>query len=115
MSDTTPAISFDEFAAVDVRVGEVTRAEPFPKARNPAYKLWIDFGELGVRKSSAQITTLYEAEALVGRQVMAVVNFPPRQIADFMSQVLVLGVPDESGNVVLVTPDKDVPLGGRLH
>lgn len=117
MNDSTiaPQVKFDDFAAVDIRVGRVTRAEPFPKARNPSYKLWIDFGDLGERKSSAQITTRYDAEALVGRQVMAVVNFPPRQIADFMSEVLVLGVPDADGAIVLVAPDHEVPLGGRLH
>lgn len=108
-------IDFDDFAKVDIRVGRVVRVEPFPKARKPAWKLWIDFGVLGLRKSSAQLTALYPAEQLLGRQVLAVVNFPPRQVADFMSEVLVLGVPlDEQGTVVLIGPDRDVPLGGRL-
>lgn len=113
-------ISFDDFLKVDVRVGEVIRAEPYPEARKPAIKLWVDFGEeLGVKKSSAQITAHYDADALVGRQVLAVVNFPPRQIGKFMSEVLVLGLPDEDGEIVLAGPDgavnASVPLGGRLH
>lgn len=109
-------ISFDDFLKVDVRVGTVLRAEPYPEARNPAIKLWIDFGdEIGEKKTSAQITVHYPPEALVGRQVMAVVNFPPRQIGKFMSEVLVLGMPDENGEVVLVGPDQKVPDGGRLH
>jgi len=108
-------IQFDDFAQVDIRVGRVLRAEPFPRARKPAYKLWIDFGELGVRKSSAQITRHYDPETLIGRQVVAVVNFPPRQIADFMSEVLVLGLPDEESEVVLLTPEREVPLGGRVY
>jgi tRNA-binding protein len=109
-------ISFDDFQAVDIRVGRVTRAEPFPEARKPAFKLWIDFGpEIGERKSSAQVTAHYTLDALVGRQVVAVVNFPPRQIGPFMSEVLVLGLPDEAGEVVLLAPDRDVPPGGRMH
>jgi len=107
-------ITFDQFEAVEIRVGRILRAEDFPKARKPAYKLWIDFGELGERKTSAQLTRHYTPETLVGRQVLAVVNFPPRQIADFMSEVLVLGVPDADGEVVLIHPDQDVPLGGKL-
>lgn len=108
-------ITFDDFTKVDIRVGRVVRVEPFPKARKPAWKLWVDFGELGIRKSSAQLTALYTAEQLLGRLVLAVVNFPPRQVADFMSEVLVLGVPlDTQQTVVLIGPDRDVPLGGRL-
>ncbi len=109
-------ISFDEFLKVDVRVGTVLRAEPYPEARKPAIKLWIDFGrEIGEKKTSAQITAHYRPEALVGRQVLAVVNFPPRQIGKFMSEVLVLGMPDENGEIALVGPDMPVPNGGRLH
>ncbi len=109
-------ITFDDFLKVDVRVGQITRAEPFPEARKPAIRLWIDFGpEIGEKRSSAQITKHYAPEALPGRRVLAVVNFPPRQIGPVMSEVLVLGVPDDEGEVVLIVPDKDVPLGGRLY
>ena len=109
-------ISFDDFLKVDIRVGTVTRAEPFPEARKPAIKLWIDFGdEIGERKTSAQITAHYSPETLVGRQVVAVVNFPPRQIGPFMSEVLVLGLPDKVGELVLLSPDQLVPQGGRMH
>jgi len=108
-------ISFDDFAKVDIRVGRIVEAEVFPEARKPAYKLRIDFGgEIGVKKSSAQLTSHYQATDLIGRLVLAVVNFPPRQIGPFMSEVLTLGVPDPSGTVVLVVPDRDVPLGGKL-
>jgi tRNA-binding protein len=108
-------ISFDDFLNVDIRVGTVLRAEPYPEARKPAIKLWIDFGEeIGEKKSSAQITAHYQPDMLVGRQVMAVVNFPPRQIGRFMSEVLVLGLPDETGEIVLIGPGQDVPTGGRL-
>lgn len=109
-------LTFDDFLKVDIRVGEVLRAEPYPEARVPAIKLWLDFGEaLGVKKSSAQITAHYTPESLIGKRVMAVVNFPPRQIGKFMSEVLVLGVSDADGGVVLLTPDKDTPLGERMH
>lgn len=100
---------------VDIRAGRVLRAEPYPEARRPAIKLWVDFGpEIGERRSSAQITAQYTPEDLVGRMVMGVVNFPPRQIGKFMSEVLVLGVHDDDGGVVLIAPDKDVPIGGRM-
>ena len=109
-------ISFDEFLKVDIRVGRITRAEPYPEAKKPAIKLWIDFGpEIGERKCSAQITAHYTPETLVGRQVMAVVNFPPRQIGKFVSEVLVLGLPDSNGQIVLLAPDQQVPQGGRMH
>jgi tRNA-binding protein len=108
-------ITFQQFLAVDIRVGRILRVEDFPRARTPAYKLWIDFGpELGERKTSAQLTRHYPAEALVGRLVVGVVNFPPKQVADFMSEVLVLGVPDPEGGVVLLQPEREVPLGGRM-
>ncbi len=109
-------IAFDDFMAVDVRVGTVIDAQPYPEARNPAIKMWIDFGdEIGVKKTSAQVTVHYTPEGLMGRQVMAVVNFPPRQIGKFMSEVLVLGFSDEDGAIVLATPDKPIPNGGRMH
>lgn len=109
-------ISFDDFLKVDIRVGRIVEAEPFPEARKPAIKLKVDMGpEIGIRKSSAQITRHYAPETLVGRQVLAVVNFPKRQIGKFMSEILVLGVPDAENEVVLLAPDQDVPLGGRLY
>jgi len=109
-------ISFDDFLAVDIRVGRVTRAEPYPEARKPAIKLWVDFGpEIGEKKSSAQITAHYTPESLIGRQVLAVVNFPPRQIGKFRSEILVLGLSDSNGDIVLIRPDQDIPIGERLH
>jgi len=109
-------IGFDDFLKVDIRAGRVIDAQPFPEARKPAFKLWIDFGpRIGVRKTSVQITEHYTPESLIGRQVMAVVNFPPRQIGPFMSEVLTLGVSDADGRVVLLAPDREVPLGGRMH
>ncbi|WP_208348105.1 tRNA-binding protein [Pseudaestuariivita rosea] len=109
-------ISFDDFLKVDIRVGQITRAEPFPEARKPAIKLWIDFGdEIGEKKSSAQITAHYTPDELIGKRAIAVVNFPPRQIGKFMSEVLVLGVPDAENEVVLLRPDLDVPIGGRMY
>lgn len=110
-----PKISYYDFERVEMRVGRIVRAEPFPEARRPAYRLWIDFGELGVKRSSAQVTAHYSADDLVGRQVVAVTNFPPKQIASFMSEVLVLGVPSEQEEVVLLSPDLEVPEGGRVY
>lgn len=115
MADGAETIEFADFEKVHMRVGRVERAEAFPEARKPAIKLWIDFGpDLGIRKTSAQLTVHYTPDTLVGRRVIAVTNFPPRQIGKFMSEVLVLGVPDENGAVVLLEPDQDVPLGGRV-
>jgi tRNA-binding protein len=112
----TPTIAFDDFLKVDIRVGCVIAAEPFPQARKPAFKLTIDFGsEIGTKRSSAQITVNHSIEELVGSLVLAVVNFPPRQIGPFISEVLTLGVPDENGDVMLIRPDRDVPVGGRLY
>lgn len=108
-------ISFDDFMKVDIRVGRITRAEEFPEARKPAIKLWVDFGpEIGEKKSSAQITAHYDPSTLVGKQVMAVVNFPPRQIGPVMSEILVLGFHDHADGIVLAGPDLPVPLGARL-
>jgi len=109
-------IDFDDFLKINIRVGTIIAAERFPEARKPAIKLKIDFGgDLGVKKSSAQITQNHDVDSLVGTQVLAVVNFPPRQIGPFMSEVLTLGVPDSNGNVMLVRPDRAVPVGGRLY
>lgn len=111
-----PNIRFEDFLSVDIRVGTVRRAENFTEVNRPAIKLWIDFGsDIGLKKSSAQITDLYTPSALVGRQVLAVINFPPKQIANFMSEVLVLGLQDSEGRVVLVQPQSEVPNGKRVH
>jgi tRNA-binding protein len=104
-------ISYEDFLKVDIRVGQIMQVEPFPKARKPAYKLWIDFGELGTKKSSAQITKLYTPEDLINKRILAVVNFPPRQVADFRSEVLVLGVVNDHEEVILIEPDRAVELG----
>lgn len=110
-----PEIDFSQFMAVDIRVGQIIAVEAFPQARKPAWKLTIDFGpEIGTKRSSAQLVARYTAEDLQGRRVVAVVNFPPRQIGPFMSEVLTLGVPDEDGAVILLAPDRNVPLGGRM-
>lgn len=109
-------ITFDDFLKVDIRVGRIIEVEAFPEARKPAWKLKIDFGsDIGVKKSSAQITDLYDAESLLGRQILAVVNFPPRQIGPFMSEVLTLGLSDAAGAIVLIKPDNEVKEGARLH
>ena len=116
MTNPSETIDFADFLKVDVRVGTVVRAEPFPEARRPAFKLWVDFGpEIGTRKTSAQVTRHYALDEMVGRQVAAVVNFAPRQIGKFMSEVLVLGFPDGEGEVIMIGPDKPVPDGGRLY
>ena len=108
-------VSFNDFMKLDIRVGEIIAVEEFPQARKPAFKLQVDFGDrVGVKKSSAQITAHYTAQTLIGKQVIAVVNFPPRQIGSFMSEVLILGLPDDTGAVVLLAPDQNVPIGGRL-
>ncbi len=115
MTEPPGTVGTDVFAQLDIRVGTVTDAQPFPEARRPAIRLWIDFGApLGVRRSSAQITRHYKPDQLIGRQVCAVVNFPPRQIGPFLSEVLTLGLPDAAGEVVLLRPDHKVPDGGRL-
>lgn len=108
-------LSWETFETVDMRIGRIIRVEPNEKARKPAYKLWVDLGEeLGVRQSSAQITDLYEADTLPGRLVVCVINFPPKRIAGFKSELLVMGVPDEKGNVILLRPERDAPLGSRV-
>ncbi|UKO96329.1 tRNA-binding protein [Nostoc sp. UHCC 0870] len=107
-------ISYEDFAKVEIHVGKVIQVEAFTKARKPAYKLWIDFGDLGIKKSSAQITKLYQPEDIINQFILAVTNFPPRQIADFMSEVLVLGIVLDDGEVALIQPDRDVPLGKRI-
>ena len=108
-------ITWQEFETVELRVGTIVEAKPFPEARKPAYQLWIDLGELGIKKSSAQITQNYKLEDLPGQQVICVTNFPPRQIGKFMSEVLVTGFPDENGNVVLAQPERKIPNGGKLY
>ncbi|BAY34234.1 export-related chaperone CsaA [Nostoc carneum NIES-2107] len=113
-NDKPKQITYDDFEKVEIRVGKVIQVEDFPAARKPAYKLWIDFGDLGIKKSSAQITKLYQPENLINKLILAVTNFPPRQIADFMSEVLVLGVVLDDGEVVLIQPDRDVTLGQRI-
>ncbi len=116
MSGAGGTIGFDDFLKLDIRVGTVVKAEPFPEARRPAYKVWVDFGAgIGIKKTSAQATAHYTIEALIGRQVAAVVNFPPKQIGKFMSEILILGFPDEAGEVVLIGPERPVPNGGRLY
>ena len=114
--DPSELIEFGDFAKVDIRVGTIVRAETYPEARKAAIKVWVDFGpEIGERKTSAQLTRHYTPESLPGRQVAAVINFPPKQIGKFMSEILVLGFPDSEGEVVLVAPDQSIPNGGRLH
>ena len=108
-------ITWQEFETVELRVGTIVEAKPFPEARKPAYQLWIDLGELGIKKSSAQVTQNYKLEDLPGQQVICVTNFPPRQIGKFMSEVLVTGLPDENGNVVLAQPERKIPNGGKLY
>ena len=109
-------INFDDFLKVDIRAGTIVRTEDYPEARKPAFKLWVDFGpEIGTRKTSAQITKHYSLEGLVGRQVAAVVNFPPKQSGKFMSEILVLGFPDEDDEVVLIQPSQGVPDGGKMY
>lgn len=109
-------INYDDFLKVDIRVGQIIEAEEFPEAHSPAYKLKIDFGDkIGMKKTSAQITSLYKIDDLIGKRVAAVVNFPPKQIGPFMSEVLVLGFSDKNNAISLISPDHDVPLGGRLH
>ena len=116
MADSGETIGFNDFLRVEIRVGTVVKAEPYPEARRPAYKVWVDFGEgIGVKKTSAQATAHYALAELIGRQVAAVVNFPPKQIGKFMSEILILGFPDGAGEVVLIGPERPVPNGGRLY
>ncbi len=116
MADSHETIGFDDFLKLDIRVGTVVKAEPYPEARQPAYKVWVDFGaEIGIKKTSAQATAHYTVEDLVGRQVVAVTNFPPKQIGKFMSEILILGFPDGAGEVILVVPDQWVRNRSRLY
>lgn len=116
MAEQAPLVTYDDFQKLDIRAGTIVKAEPYPEARKPAIKLWVDFGDpIGIRRSSAQITAYYQPGTLVGRQVIGVVNFPPRQIGKFVSEVLVLGLPSAEGEVVLLSPDQPVPNGGRLY
>ena len=116
MARSGTEITYDDFLKVDIRVGTIVKTEPYPEARRPAYKLWVDFGEeLGTKKTSAQTTKHYDLDGLIGRQVAAVVNFPPKQIGKFMSEILVLGFPDQEGEVVMIAPERQVPNGGRLY
>ncbi len=116
MDGERETIGFGDFLKLDIRVGTVVRAEPYPEARRPAYKVWVDFGaDFGVKKASAQVTAHYTIEDLIGRQVAAVVNFPPKQIGKFMSEILILGFPDGQGEVVLVGPERQVPNAGRMY
>ena len=116
MARSGTEITYDDFLKVDIRVGTIVKTEPYPEARRPAYKLWVDFGEeLGTKKTSAQTTKHYDLDGLIGRQVAAVVNFPPKQIGKFMSEILVLGFPDQEGEVVMIAPERPVPNGGRLY
>lgn len=114
MADVNHSINYDDFARVQMRVGQIVKVEDFPKARKPAFKLWIHFGEYGIKRSSAQIAALYNKDELVNRQVIAVTNFPPKQIADFISEVLVLGAATETGDVVLLQPERNLPLGSAI-
>ncbi|WP_138497644.1 tRNA-binding protein [Nostoc sp. PA-18-2419] len=107
-------VSFEDFEKVEIHVGKIIKVEEFPKAKKPAYKLWIDFGDLGIKKSSAQITKLYQPTELINKLILAVTNFPPRKIADFISEVLVLGVVLDDGQVVLIQPDRDVSVGKKI-
>jgi tRNA-binding protein len=116
MAEAGETIGFEDFLKIDIRVGTVVKAEPFPEARRPAYKVWVDFGaEIGVKKASAQATAHYALDGLIGLQIAAVVNFPPKQIGKFMSEILILGFPDGAGEVVLAIPEQQVPNGGRLY
>jgi len=116
MTDHIDFIELGDFLKIDIRVGVIHDVQDFPKVKKPAFKLWVDFGHpIGIKKTSAQITQNYTKKDLIGKQIAAVINFPPKQIIDFMSEILVLGFPDEKGNVTLISPDKSIPIGGRLY